>query len=220
MTPRALIASSLILTFGTAACRTVTVAPPAMPEPAMPEVAAPEVAADAGLARVLIGTDVPASVSMLSTVSGYRGPYTARTLVCAATPCALTLPYADYEIEFAALEDPERTSVAVAHVNASTVIVNHTLGRRPSPSGGAGGGALMVLGSISLIVGLGVLAKSGGTGDGSSKGAAAGAAIMGLGLMVLGGVIAAAYPATEQPGATREWTPPGPVAGGALGLRF
>ena len=38
--------------------------------------------------------------------------------------------------------------------------------------------------------------------------------------MVLGGVIAAAYPSTEQPGATREWTPPGPVAGGSLGLRF
>ena len=177
MTPRALIASSLILTFGTAACRTVPVAAPAMPEPAMPEVAAPEVAADSGLARVLIGTDVPASVSMLSTVSGHRGPYTARTLVCAATPCALTLPYADYEMEFAALEDPERTSVAVAHVNASTVVVNHTLGRRHSTGGAAGGTALIVLGMISLVAGLAVVAKPAGNGDANSKGAAAGAAI-------------------------------------------
>jgi hypothetical protein len=222
MTPRALVAPSLILTFATAACSTTTIAPPAMPDRAMPQVEGPVVAADSGLARVLLSTDVPASAWAISTISGYRGPYTARTLLCATTPCAVTLPYGDHEIELDALDSPERTSTAIAHVDASTVVLNSTLGRRHSPGGQAAGIMLVSLGVVGLLAAVGVTSKhfknSGASdGDGSALAAAWSLGIGGLGL---GAVFLAANPTIEQPGATREWTPPAHVAGSSLGLRF
>src|ERR1019366_2296428 len=235
----------------------------------MPAIAIPDVAADSGLARVIIPTDLPASVFTVSTVLTRRGPRTARTLVCSETPCVLTLPYGDHELELTALdvlernstvitvltrrgprtartlvcsETPcvltlpygdheleltaldvlERNSTVIAHVNASTVVLNHTLGRVHAPGGQAAGITLVVLGVLGLAVGLGAAAsesKSSGTSTDGTTAAAVG--LVGFGVIALAAALAAANPPVEQPGTTREWSPaPARVAGGSFGLRF
>ena len=223
MTPRWLVATSLLLPFATSACApNVLVAAPVMPERAMHAIAIPDVAADSGLARVIITTDLPASVFTVSTVLTRRGPRTARTLVCSETPCVLTLPYGDHELELTALDVLERNSTVIAHVNASTVVLNHTLGRVHAPGGQAAGITLVVLGVLGLAVGLGAAAsesKSSGTSTDGTTAAAVG--LVGFGVIALGAALAAANPTVEQPGTTREWSPaPARVAGGSFGLRF
>jgi hypothetical protein len=224
MPPGVRSASSIILVLATTACSAVTVPPPATPEPSLPDVPAPEPAANSGLARVLIDADVPASVWQSSVVYGYRGPYAARTLACAETPCALTLPYGDHELVLAAIADPERQSMVVAHVHSSTVVENLVLGRRYIPRAQAAAAPALLFGVALLAVGVGLAAKSSSTSGGSPIASPPGVAallLLGTGLITLGGIVAAEYPTLEQPGARREWSPvPGRIAGGSLGLKF
>jgi hypothetical protein len=180
------------------------------------------VSADAGLARVLVSTDVPASVTHVGWIEGtaQRGSMhgTVTELVCERTPCALTLPYGDHELQFAAIDDRERSSTAVVHVRQSTVVVNHTLGRRHTPAGQGLGGALTILG-IMTAIGAGVWGKNAQPGDS----AAAIVAGSGLATSLLGVAVMGTYSTIEQPGATRSWSPPAPASTGAqlsLGVRF
>ncbi len=219
MTPRAVFVSLLLLPVAAAACSpVVTLAPPAAPPPSLPAVGAPPVGADSGLARVLVSTDVPASVSRI--VHVYRGP--SRELLCERTPCALTMPYGDYELELSASADPDRTSTVIAHVNASTVAVNHILGVRHASPGRAPGAVLLGLGVLTVLVGVAVAGAGAKAGGSSGERTAGGeVALAGLGVIALGGLVLAASPTTEQQGATTEWSPPAakPV-GGSLGFKF
>jgi hypothetical protein len=134
----------------------------------------------------------------------------------------VTLPYGDHEIELAALDKPERTSTAIAHVDASTVVLNSTLGRRYSPRGQAAGTMLVTLGVVGLLAAVVATSdhfKKSGASD-SDAGAIAAAWSVAIGGLGLGALVLAANPTIEQPGATREWTPPPHVGGSSLGLRF
>jgi hypothetical protein len=222
---RSLVVASLLAAWAPACA---VLPPPAEPEATVPDVVAPKVAEDAGVSRVLIDTDVPASVARVlegeaSFGGWHRGgtrDITFRTPLCEETPCAVVLPYGDYEIEATALDDRERKVSTVVHADASTVVVNAILPVRLNRlARGAGIGAIAI-GLTAAAVGIGVAAL--GSSPSSNVGASGGTlgavtALSGLGLAGFGAVLLATNP-LEQAGVTREWTPP-PSAAAGLSLR-
>ncbi|HEX3770404.1 MAG TPA: hypothetical protein VHV30_06050 [Polyangiaceae bacterium] len=214
---RSLVVASLLAAW-TPACAVLP--PPAEPEATIPDVALPKVADDAGLARVIIETDVPASVSHLSEGEEswrYRGrDVTVRTLLCEETPCALTLPYGDYEIEATAIDDPRRKIATVVHVGGNTVVVNEILPRPLNQPARGGGIAAVTLGLVTAGMGIVIaaLASSPASNVGSNGGTVGAiTSVSGLGLAGFGTVLLATNP-SEQAGVTRQWTPPPSAAAG------
>ena len=218
---------SLFVSLSAVGCAAGTVpveAPPA-PAPSMPDVGIPDVAPDAGLARVLISTDVPARVVGVAelALATHRGLATGTSehLVCEATPCAVTLPYGDHELVFKALDDPERGSTVTIHVLQSTVVVNHTLGRRHESKAPAWGSVLIGAGIIVLGVAAVLAGEQGRDGSADYQPGIAAAALGGFGGIIAGGIIIRASPTTVQDGSTTEWTPPaGAVVGASAGIAF
>src|SRR5262249_54542583 len=140
---------ALVTTLSTSACAwTRNIPPPPAPAPTMPELEGAPPQPGNGLASVVISTDVPASVVEL--VGG------AAQLRCAETPCALTLPYGDHELGFAALQDRSRQSTGILHVAHTAVVMNHVLGRDKENPGQGFGELLMFIGAITVGVAAGI----------------------------------------------------------------
>jgi hypothetical protein len=195
----------------------------------VPATSAPEVSADAGLARVLVSSDVPARVEEVKHIQVAYRHGTSRELLCEETPCAFTLPYGDHEILLTAMGDPERSGSTVVHAREGTVVVNHTLGRRHVPNGQGAGVALIVLGAATAVVAAGFAESMSRKADTSAgdKQAVVGTFVAGLGAIGLGCLFLAASPTMEQPGSTTQWSPasaPPPAKrvgiGASLGFKF
>jgi len=125
--------------------------PPASPPPTLPDGMRPPERGQAGLGlgRVGISTDLPARVDRLAHVEDARYGRVVTTLLCAETPCEVTLPYGDYELRFTSVADSGRTSTAVLSVHEETLVLRHALGQRHGSN--AVGPVLVVLGAVTLI---------------------------------------------------------------------
>jgi hypothetical protein len=220
----AAILSLVLVAFTSTACTPLTVPPPSAPEPSLPPVDAPATSADSGLGSVVFSTDVPAKVWKIEWVAvGGRGG-TSRSLLCTATPCSVTLPHGDHEIAFTAIAaaDDERASTAVVHVSAERSVVNHTLGRVHTSSGRGLGIGLVLVGSLSMIIGGAIVGAAQKKGDPSLQETGGGTLLAGLGGLALGGTIMAANRTEVQDGATTQWSPgkPTKTVGASLGFKF
>ena len=226
-----LSSAALLVPVLATACVPVEIAPPPEPPPTIPSLPGDATTTPAaGFTRVRLTSDVPARVYLHADAVGAargRGPRDIETLVCERTPCAFVVPYGDHEVLVQGTEPAEnarregesyaeRSGAIVVHAHAPEVVVNHTLGWQHSPAGRAGAGTLIGMGVV-LAIAAGALTKNAH----ATPDAAVGTAVAGLGAIVLGSVILGAVPSVEQPGATREWTPPqGATAGGSLGFKF
>ena len=97
----------------------------------MPRLEVPASVAPRDGARIIIATDVPAKVERVNEHPG-GGAYGAPDpddVLCAETPCIVTLPRGDYSLRFRGLTDDERTSTALLEVRNGTQVLNHTLGQ-------------------------------------------------------------------------------------------
>lgn len=224
LTGDALKRIALLLLLSQAACVTQRVPPPRAPDPSMPDVGVlPD--GGGGMARVVIATDVPSRVERVTHHLARLDQQTAPLsviggagLLCEETPCAVTLPYGDYELVFTGKKDHERGSTTTLVVRRPTVILNHTLGREHTPAGQGLAWLLATTGAVFLGVALGIAAdQSALRATGST---APGLALGGVGLMSLGGIVSLASPSTKQEGASTQWTPPGPTAGAAVRVQF
>src|SRR5438045_3226945 len=116
---------SLIFTQACAPVRTVP--PPAVPDQSLPPVAGPLPEPGGGMARVVVSTDVPARVERITAMTEQLERHVGTrdvpsiSLLCEATPCAVTLPYGDYELVFTGFPDSSRTRSATLHVQTETV---------------------------------------------------------------------------------------------------
>src|SRR5260370_16506950 len=148
--------ASLLFTQACAPVRTVP--PPTVPDQSLPPVAGPLPEPGGGMARVVVSTDVPARVERITAMTEQLERHIGTrdvpsiVLLCEATPCAVTLPYGDYELVFTGIADPGRTSSATLHVRAETVVMKHTLGQVRHASGQAAGAVLVITGIILLGV--------------------------------------------------------------------
>jgi hypothetical protein len=177
------------------------------------------------MARVVVSTDVPARVERITAMTEQLERHIGTkevpsiALLCEATPCAVTLPYGDYELVFTGIADPGRTSSATLHVRAETVVLKHTLGQVRHARGQTAGYALVVTGIILLGVAGGLATSQ--TLPRASSSTVGGFALAGLGGLALGGVVLAASPTMRQEGATSEFAPPRPVTVGmSIGAKF
>lgn len=198
-----------------------TLPPPPPPATSIPATTVAEPDGSSGMARVLFTADLPARVESLShgrTGQSHGRPTygTLRQILCEVTPCTVTLPYGDHDVQFAAIDtDAGRASTVVVHVTQPTVVVNHVLGRHETGSGAVIGGLAILTGLILSGVALG--AAIGGYGGTAKNFGIATAAALGGGVLVW-----ALFPSTVQDGATNQWSPApqGKVVGGSLGFRF
>lgn len=215
---------STLLASTQCACGLQKVAAPRAPEASMPDIEELP-PAGGGLARVVIGTDVPALVERIThrnanprTAQAPASAYGGEVLLCAETPCAVTLPYGDYELAFKGTRDSERSGHVLLVVRRETVVLNHTLGRTHRPAGQGVAWALAMTGALLLGVAYG-LADSQRLSR-STVAAAPSVAVAGLGTMLLGGIVGLASPGTHQEGSSTQWSPQGPTAGVTVGVRF
>lgn len=221
--------------------------PPEAPERDVPAVPHDPDVDRGGLARVYVTSDVPARVVSTASVEGtVRAPLavvaskanlTASQLLCAETPCVVTLPYGDHELAFVGTKDPERVASTLVRVRHPTEVVNQALGRD------AGNGDIVFavlggLGVVSLVTALAVLAPDddGRRASARDREVAGWLALGGLGSITLGGLVWAVSPSIRQEGSTNQWSPHGrdpsakgsshrgaPIVSGAnvsVGVRF
>jgi hypothetical protein len=204
-------AIGLLFSCSLVGCAPQVLLPPPPPEPHMPALdAEPPESYEGGMARVMIETDVPARVDT-----------EAPAVLCASTPCAVTLPYGDHVLRFAGISDSERSTSVVVRVAHPTEVVNHTLGRHHVPASvgvGAGVAATGLL-LIALAIVL-ALPRDDGTPSKVDPASSAGFATVGALTLLYGGIIMGASPVTKQDGSTTQWSPPGRAIGGGYGLRF
>lgn len=220
-------ALALLACFTTTAC-TRLVDPPPRPPATMPALEPEPPEPESGLARVLISTDVPARVvrvssGVISSVGLRSRSLTLSDLLCDTTPCAVTLPYGDHEIELRGLRDGTRHSKTTVHVRRPTEIVNHTLGKSTLNPGQALGGFVALTSAVVLGVGLGLAA--GAEARHQSAEGPRDVAVGGLVGVVGGLVIMGMFPSTRQEGSTTQWSPErapagGRTIGGSWGFRF
>jgi hypothetical protein len=210
-----------------------TLAPPASPEPTLSGDVPPPGRGPEGFGRVTLSTDVPARVERLARIDGVRHTGVSATLLCARTPCEVTLPYGDYDLRFTSTAGSERSSGAVLSVHDTTVVLRHVLGQERS-GGSAIGPVLLALGAATLV-GAVVAAvalqqppsnpsngPSGPPPTGSSNPAPY-LALGGVGILGAGAFFLAMPPTVHQDGATTQWSPPvasAPAIGGSVGVRF
>jgi hypothetical protein len=205
------VASSIALVSMQSACTMHRVPPPSAPDASMPDVGDLPTSGG-GMARVVIGTDVPARVERIthrvarvdreergpSSISGGEG------LLCAETPCVVTLPYGDYELVFKGAHDGDRVSRTTLAVRRDTIVLNHTLGRSHRPAGQAVGYALAILGGVLVGAALGLAEVDRERRVGAHDVTVPAIAGSGFGMMVLGGIVAFASPGTTQDGASTQ----------------
>ncbi len=184
-------------------------------------------AAGGGLARIIIGTDVPARVERITHRSTHlkAEPHEpslsgGEALLCTETPCVITLPYGDHELVFRGTSDAERVSHTTLVVRRDTVVLNHNLGRVHRPAGQSVAWALAVTGVAIASVALGLAEGQAKTGRDATDATIPALAGVGAGTILLGGVVGLASSGTTQAGSSTQWSPRGPAAGASLTLRF
>lgn len=221
----------VLFAFSSAAC-TRTLPPPAPPARELPPLdePLPEVGEGTGegLSRVVITTDVPARVERIAHVEtiAHRGSFrtstvVGRELLCAETPCTVSLPYGDHELIFAGTIDRARTSSTQISVRRASTVVNHTLGQdrthpaRPVATVVAATGIVLMAVAIALV-------STASERHEKVPEATAPIFMAGMGTTMLGGIFMAATPTTLQDGATTQWTPGKTIAGATVsaGVRF
>ncbi len=180
-----------------------------------------------GYARVVIGTDVPARLEHIThrvhlrhNQEGAASFSAGEGLLCVETPCAITLPYGDYELVFRGTRDRERVSTATLVVRRETVVLNHTLGRVHTPAGQTLAYVLAGTGLAVVAVAVGIAEENTKQGRTTQDSTVPTVAATGIGMMVLGGFVGMASAGTRQEGSSTQWSPRGPVAGASVGLRF
>jgi hypothetical protein len=211
----------------TQACSPVqTLPPPAAPDRSLPRLEAPLPPAGGGLARVIVSTDVPARVERVLAITEMPMRRYGTTdvpslgVLCESTPCVVTLPYGDYELNFTSLQDPARVSSTTLRVQGDPVVLKHALGQERHASGQAIGATLMVTGA--LLLG-GMLALAARPHSSSSNDAALrGLGIAGATGIGIGGLVMMASPTVRQEGSTSQFSPEkaAPVIGMSLGTKF
>ncbi len=220
---RTAVAVLLLAALSSTAC-TRTIPPPPAPAPAMPALEAQPGEPESGMARVFFSTDVPARVTRVTTGSVSRGWRTYGVkldgLLCESTPCAVTLPYGDYEIAFEGVANDDRRGAAVVHVRRPTEVVNHHLGKKEASAAHSLGIGLAGLGVVLLGVLVGVAETTKPTPQ--ARQVAQGLAAGGLGSLFLGGTLMMASPEIHQEGSTTQWAPgtAGRTIGTGVGVRF
>jgi len=191
---------------------------------------------DGGLARVILDTDVPATVERdAGSVEVYERRFNRRVypvrswgsnhavlgtqweLLCAATPCSFTLPYGEHRLRFRAKGDEGRHSETKIRVTRPTEVVQHTLGAERTSAGTLVGATMLAMSALALFAPYGFNMKIGKPTShlvfaSSVAGAFGGVAVMSF------------FPNTRQDGATTQ-TSTAPVearraAGLSLGFAF
>jgi hypothetical protein len=169
--------------------------PPPAPPAKMPPLPAGALDARDRRARVAFDTDVPARVEWVG-----HSP----TLLCAHTPCAVSLPYGAHKILFVGIGQEEaRTSTVVVRVSHAAEIVNHTLGLRQRGHGRNLGPAFAWLGAV--ILATGAVAKRGQV---QAKDFGSGPAITAFVYIASAPLIAWIWADRYHDGATTQWSPP------------
>jgi hypothetical protein len=189
-------------------CTVQTLPAPAAPAPSMPVLAAPLPEARPGTARVIVATDVPARVIGRRRKGDGSGGFGGEEVwneqvVCARTPCVVTVPYGEHAFRFEGVDDGGRSSSAKLTVDRDTIVVNHTLGQSRFDWARPVGLGLLTLGIASLLV-VGGNFETGGLSPKVGNALVLG----GLGGVVVGGLtLAASGSPSSQEGSTTQWTP-------------
>jgi hypothetical protein len=195
----------------------VTMKPPPPPKASLPEIGddppEPEPVPPPSTSRVIIATDVPASVSYVLAGTTLELP------LCEATPCSGTLPYGDYVLVFKGLRDSERQSRAAIRVMRPDEVVNHTLGQRPASGLAAVGVIVGLAGALTLALAFAVAADGNDRGSKPDRSLAEVAGV-GLGATLFGGTLFLAAPRYRQEGSTTHWAPIPKDASIGAGFRF
>ena len=241
MSSRKIVASVVLAAFTSAACGVENLPPPAAPDRIVPRIPVEPGPPDQGEGRVLVdASSGPAQVRIVlnrgvtvAQMGGYVGTMGTMTTanLCASTPCAVNLPYGQYELMFQSRTDEERQSSDTVTVGARPSVFRHELGRQEDPRGARQFGATAItFGVIGLATGASFLFTSAVTSSNDSNGASsstsstlttAGIITIGVGavLTALGiGLLIAGRPKV-QPGSSVQWTPDGasmPVSGGRV----
>jgi hypothetical protein len=164
-----------------------------------------------GIARVVIATDTRARVDRVSRVHfrnfSKREPAYSTELLCETTPCAVTLPYGDHELEFLGVDDPDRKSTATLGVHEGTVVLNHTLGRERTHPWRIASWVLLGSGAALLVSGGAIAVASGDKRSNETLDTYSALFASGLGALAVGGVVLFLTPTLEQPGSSTEWSP-------------
>lgn len=223
-------AACLAFVVATTGCGTVQLKPPPPPPAQMPELPAAAAgesssirAETADASRVFVTTDVPAHVLLASggtvvTRNGESVYIPTGTVLCATTPCAITVPFGDYELAFVGADDRDRESVISVHAEHATEVVNHRLGRHQASVAKPIGLVAMAVGAVALGITLGLT-------EGKATESSTALRTLGLGSIAsiaFGGALFFASPTYHQEGATTQWTPAiaGRTVSTGLGLRF
>lgn len=190
--------------------------------PELPETAAqrPE---PTDASRVYVVTDVPAHVLLASggtvvTRNGESVYVPTGTVLCATTPCTVTVPFGDYELAFIGADDRDRESVIAVHAEHASEVVNHRLGRHQASVGKPIGLVAMTVGAVALLTTISLT-------KGNWNDASTAVRTVGLGSVAsiaFGGALFFASPTYHQEGSTTQWTPAiaGRTVSTGLGLRF
>jgi hypothetical protein len=221
--PFSMTAARLALGFfllSTMAC-TKELPPPAAPPPSLPAALADEPAGDGGLGRVIIDTDVPATVEREAgrveiyerRHFPYRGAVAVRSFgsnhpvtgtewepICSSTPCTLTLRYGEHTLRFRALDDEHRHDTTTIRVSRRREVINHTLGRERTSPGTLVGGTMIAMSILALFIPFGTNMKLGTQESNIVFASSVAGAFGGLAVMSF-------FPNTTQPGATTQWSP-------------
>jgi hypothetical protein len=169
-----------------------------------------EVEPPEGWGRVLIATDVPASVVELDAVGGVMRH-------CRRTPCSVVLPYGDHVLHFQGTSDRGRSSQTHAYVGDPSVVINHTLGQSRTNVGQILGSIVAVSGLAAIIIGGAMLTNEIDNTAGNGAKWIAG----GLAAAVGGGILVVAAPGVQQAGSSTAWAPQRtPTASLGLGWKF
>ena len=237
MSSRTFVVSVVLLAFTSAACGVENLEPPATPakvipripvEPGPPEQGEGRVLIDAasGPAQVRVVLNRAVAVAQMGNYVGTMGTLTTASL-CASTPCAVNLPYGQYELMFQSRTDEERQSSDMVTVGQQASVFRHELGRQEDPRAArAWGGTAMTFGVLGLATGASFLLTSALVNSNDSNGASSsssstfstiGVVTIGVGavLTALGiGLLVAGRPKV-QPGSSVQFVPGGPGGGPA-----
>jgi hypothetical protein len=224
-----LVASIVLLAFSTAACGPEIVPPPAVPQKVVPQVAGEPGPPAQGEGRLVVDSaSGPAQVEVIvnrstsyASVGGYVGAIGMVTSshLCVSTPCAVNLPYGQYELFFQSKSDEDRFSSDTATVGQKPSIFRHELGSRDqSTTALAIGSTSITLGSLGLLTGgslliAGLATEGGNDAKTSTDFKSIGAVTVGISAAVLAlgiGLLIAGRPKV-QAGSSVQWSPDGAV---------
>jgi len=209
---RSLTLLAFLFSSASVACTTTVLPPPEPPPRELPPQEEPLPTESDGLSRVIITSNVPARVERVR-----HG----KELLCAETPCTVTLPYGDYELVFTGRSDHQRTSTALVSVRRPSTVVNHALGQeRGNPLRVVG--ALVFVTGLAMVVVAAAMAEDANEKNERTPKEAAPVAMAGFGSVLFGGLIIGLTPTKIQEGSTTQWTPSPSFAGATVsaGMKF